>query len=136
MGQIVCAAFIDFDRVLFVRRAAHRKWSADKWDLVGGHVEKGEELDVALVRECQEEVGLTPRAFDLVTTLFEEEDSERKSPFHIFRISVWEGSAARLLGHEHSELAWFGVEELVEVDLAFEGYRDAVSPLLQNQLTG
>ncbi|WP_409457366.1 NUDIX hydrolase [Rhizobium sp.] len=60
MTEIVCAAFIDHGRVLLMRRAVHRKWSANKWDLVGGHVDKGEGLDVALVRECQEEVGLRP----------------------------------------------------------------------------
>ncbi|MGA1834606.1 NUDIX domain-containing protein [Rhizobium wenxiniae] len=51
-----------------------------KWDLAGGHVEKGEGLDVALVRECQEEVGLTPRAFDHVATLYEDDDPEKNLP--------------------------------------------------------
>ncbi|MBW9090782.1 NUDIX domain-containing protein [Rhizobium wenxiniae] len=91
MAEIVCAAFIDDGRVLLARRAAHRKWSANKWDLVGGHVEKGEGLDVALVRECQEEVGLTPRAFDHVATLYEDDDRKKKSPFHIFRVPLWDG---------------------------------------------
>jgi 8-oxo-dGTP diphosphatase len=131
MAEIVCAAFIEHGRVLLVRRAAHRKWSANKWDLVGGHVEKGEGLDVALVRECQEEVGLTPRAFDHVATLYEDDDPKQKSPFHIFRVPVWDGGAARLLGDEHSELGWFGLTDLQEGELAFEAYRHVVLPLLE-----
>jgi len=131
MAEIICAAFINNGRVLLVRRAAHRKWSANKWDLVGGHVEKGEGLDVALVRECQEEVGLTPRAFDHVATLYEDDDRKKKSPFHIFRVPIWDGGNARLLGHEHSELGWFAVDGFLDAELAFNAYRDVVLPLLQ-----
>jgi mutator protein MutT len=131
MAKIVCAAFIDDGRVLLERRAAHRKWCANKWDLVGGHVEKGEGLDVAVVRECQEEVGLTPRAFDHVATLYEDDDRKKKSPFHVFRVSVWDGGSARLLGHEHSEFAWFAIGDFLEAELALKAYRDVVEPLLQ-----
>jgi 8-oxo-dGTP diphosphatase len=130
MAEIVCAAFIDHGRVLLVRRAAHRRRSANKWDLVGGHVEKGEGLDVALVRECQEEVGLTPRAFDYAT-LYEDDDRKKRSPFHIFRVPVWDGGNARLLGHEHSELGWFAADGFLEAELAFDAYRDVVLPLLE-----
>ncbi len=131
MAEIICAAFIDNGRVLLVRRAAHRKWSANKWDLVGGHVEKEEGLDVALVRECQEEVGLTPPAFDHVATLYEDDDRKKRSPFHIFRVPLWDGGTAQLLGHEHSELGWFAIDDFLETELAFEAYRDVVRPLLE-----
>ncbi|WP_313607165.1 NUDIX hydrolase [Rhizobium sp.] len=131
MTEIVCAAFIDHGRVLLMRRAVHRKWSANKWDLVGGHVDKGEGLDVALVRECQEEVGLTPRAFDHVATLYEDDDRKKKSPFHVFRVPLWDGGSARLLGHEHSELGWFAIDAFLDAELAFEAYRDVVRPLLE-----
>jgi 8-oxo-dGTP pyrophosphatase MutT (NUDIX family) len=77
MKEIVCAALIEGEKILLVRRAPHRKWSPHLWDLVGGHVEKGEELEVALVRECREEVGLKPLAFSLEATLFEDSDDER-----------------------------------------------------------
>jgi 8-oxo-dGTP diphosphatase len=131
VAEIVCAAFIDLGQVLLVKRSAHRKWSANKWDLVGGHVEKDEGLDVALVRECQEEVGLTPRAFDHVATLYEDVDTKRTSPFHIFRVPLWDGGSARLLGDEHSELGWFALDDFLKTALAFEAYRGVVTPLLQ-----
>lgn len=130
MAKIVCAAFIEQDRVLLVRRAPHRKWGANLWDLVGGHVEKGEALDVALVRECQEEVGLTPLAFNHLATVFEENDNQQKSPFHIYAIPTWAGGAPKLLGTEHSELAWFSSNELSKVNLALEEYRSVVSRAL------
>ncbi|MEB2846777.1 NUDIX domain-containing protein [Rhizobiales bacterium RZME27] len=126
MSLLVCAVFIDANRALLVKRAHHRKWSQDRWDLVGGHVEKGEGLDVALVRECQEEVGLTPLAFNHVATLFEADDRKRKSPFHIYAVRHWTGGAAKLLGHEHSELGWFLKDELEELELAMPEYRAVI----------
>jgi 8-oxo-dGTP diphosphatase len=131
MRKIVCAAFLDGEKILLVRRAPHRKWSPNLWDLVGGHVEKGEELDVALVRECQEEVGLTPLAFSLEATLFEDSDDERKRPFHIYAIRSWDGGRAQLLGTEHSELGWFAAREVSDIELALPGYRAVIAEILR-----
>ncbi|WP_409527825.1 NUDIX hydrolase [Rhizobium sp.] len=86
-----------------------------KWDLAGGHVEKGEGLDVTLVRECQEEVGLTPRAFDHVATLYEDDDPEKKSRFDIFRVRIWDGGTPRQLGDEHSEFRWFTIDDFLSL---------------------
>lgn len=130
MKTIVCAAFIEGEKILLVRRAPHRKWSPHLWDLVGGHVEKGEEQDVALVRECQEEVGLTPLAFSLEATLFEDSDGERKRPFYIYAIRSWEGKMPQLLGTEHSELGWFTARDVIKFDLALPGYRAVITEIL------
>lgn len=104
MAKIVCGAFVEGGKVLLVRRASHRKWSPNCWDLVGGHVEKGEALDVAIVRECKEEVGLMPLALEHVTILFE--DEKPKTPFHVFTIRRWEGGHPR--SSELSILNWVG----------------------------
>lgn len=131
MAEIVCAAFYENDRVLFVRRAAHREWGANLWDLVGGHVDDGETLDIALVRECQEEVGLTPLASRELTTLYESDDCKQKSPFHIYAVPTWSGGRPQLLGTEHSQLAWFSADEIADLDLALEGYRPLVLAALK-----
>src|ERR1700722_19353993 len=47
-------------RVLLGLRAPSKKAWPRHWDTIGGHVEDGESLDDALVREIQEEVGVTP----------------------------------------------------------------------------
>lgn len=130
MKSIVCGAFIANEKILLVRRAPHRKWSPNLWDLVGGHVEKGEGLDVALVRECEEEVGLTPLAFNPVATLFEHADEERKRPFYVYAIRSWRGQNAELLGTEHSELGWFSAKEVSEIQLALSGYSAVVAEIL------
>ena len=126
MADLICAAFIHNGRGLFVRRASHRKWGADLWDLVGGHVDNGETIDIALVRDCQEEVGLTPLAFSHLATLYDEKDRKQKSPFHVYAVPTWSGGAPQLFGTEHSELAWFTAAEVADLDLALEGYRPIV----------
>lgn len=107
MAKIVCAAFIKNDKVLLVRRGSHRKWSPRQWDLVGGHVDKGERLDVAIVRECQEEVGLTPRVLNHVAALYEDGDAELKTPFHVYAVRLWQGGVPSLLGTEHPNWGGF-----------------------------
>ena len=130
MANIVCAAFIESDKVLMVRRAPHRKWSPQRWDLVGGHVDKDEELVVAIVRECQEEVGLTPLALEHVATLYEDRDSKLKAPFHVYVVRHWQGGTPSLLGTEHSELGWFSRAEVAKIHLALSGYRRLLDQML------
>jgi len=130
MANIVCAAFIENDKVLLVRRAPHRKWSPERWDRVGGHVDKGERLDVAIVRECQEEVGLTPLVLEHVATLYEDSDLKLKAPFHVYAVRHWQGGTPSLLGTEHSELGWFSRGEVAEIDLALSGYRRLINQML------
>lgn len=54
LTTIVLAAFIEDGRVLMGRRADHKKQFPGDWDLIGGHVDEGETLEVAIVREVQE----------------------------------------------------------------------------------
>ncbi|AOB33286.1 NUDIX hydrolase [Bordetella sp. H567] len=49
-------------RLWVARRALNKATDPGMWDtLVGGLVASGESLDVALIRECEEEAGLAPR---------------------------------------------------------------------------
>ena len=93
---------------------------------------KGEGLDEALVRECEEEVGLTPLAFNKVATLYESRDEKQKSPFHTYAVPLWKGGQASLLGTEHSELGWFGREDLEAMELAMPEYRSVILQMLQD----
>ena len=132
MTKIVCAAFVRTGQILLVRRATHRKWYPDHWDLVGGHVDKGEGIEKALIRESVEEVGLRPTSFELIETIFEEDDRKEKTPFHIYAVSGWTGKEAQLLGDEHSELGWFSWEQVRDLAIALEGYRPIIGRILGN----
>ncbi|WP_309232102.1 NUDIX hydrolase [Micromonospora tarensis] len=55
-----CAGALIVDhggRIFFHRRSPHRRLFANCWDIVGGHLEPGEEIVEALRREITEETG-------------------------------------------------------------------------------
>ncbi len=51
----------DQDRVLLAMKK--RGVGVGKWNGVGGKVEAGETIEQAMIRECQEEIGVTPLAY-------------------------------------------------------------------------
>ena len=87
--------------LLLGRRAAHRSYP-DCWDLIGGHVEPGEAFEQTLVREVEEETGVTPVQFTRFVSLHADE---------IYRVDAWTGGNPALRGDEHAELRWFTVAE-------------------------
>ena len=99
--------------VLLARRAPWKKVAPDLWDAVGGHVEPGESLAEALVREVREEVGVTPTSFHLLDSI-QEKRPELYGPslHHIFVVTSWTGGQPKKLGDEHSEIRWFTEDEV------------------------
>ena len=66
-----CGLLIANDRILLGRRTADRRIYPNVWDVIGGHLEPGETLEEALIREVEEEIGVTPTAFSRLTTIAE-----------------------------------------------------------------
>jgi 8-oxo-dGTP diphosphatase len=117
-GMIVRAG-----RVLLGRRAPHRRVCPDTWDLIGGHVEPGETLDQALVRELAEEIGIAPTAFAEIAMIDFTEEAGEAVHFHLFRVTAFDGEP-RLANDEHSDLRWFAFAEAAALpDLASARYR-------------
>ena len=48
------------NKVLILKRGSTANWMPNKWSLVGGVVDSGEEPKEAIIRECFEEIGLKP----------------------------------------------------------------------------
>ena len=86
-------------RVLLGRRSAHKTY-AGGWDVPGGHVELGESLEDALLRELAEELGMVPTIWALHST-----PDARHIQLHLFIVSQWRGSPSTR-GDEHSEIRW------------------------------
>ncbi len=60
-----------------------RGFGAGKWNGVGGKIEAGESIEDALVRECEEEVGVTPLSWEKVAELDFVQDSSSE-PWHMY----------------------------------------------------
>jgi 8-oxo-dGTP diphosphatase len=108
------ALFISRDgKVLLGLRAPSKKVWPCHWDTIGGRVEQGESVEDALVREAQEEVGVTPTRFRLVATVRERQPEIYGDMLHhIYAVTRWQGGEPANVCDEHTELKWFSVSEM------------------------
>jgi 8-oxo-dGTP diphosphatase len=108
---IVGAAIIEEGRVLACARSNPPEF-AGRWEFPGGKVEPGESDIEALVRECQEELGVEVIVGDRVGS-----DVPLAHGWAILRVyaaRLAEGGVPKLL--EHSDMRWLGAGELDSVD--------------------
>lgn len=118
--QIVGAVLVQDGKLLLGRRSAHRRSYPGMWDVIGGHVEPGEDNLSALVRELREELGIEPTRF----VAFADFDFGGQLHMQVFRVDEWRG-VPRLNNDEHSELGWFDVAAARSLpDLASPHYAD------------
>jgi 8-oxo-dGTP diphosphatase len=86
-----------------------RRFGAGKWNGAGGKVEPGETYEQAAIRECQEEIGVTPIALEKVGELhfFDLPDVEHYT--HVYTTGTWKGEP-----YETEEMAprWFAESEV------------------------
>ena len=100
--NVAAAAIVNANNeVLIARRAAHRH-QGDRWEFPGGKLELGETAEHALVRELQEELGITPTAFRRLITI-RHHYGDKAVCLHVFRVDAFTGTPH---GHEGQPLAW------------------------------
>lgn len=99
------------DEILICQRAAN-KARGSMWEFVGGKVERGETKEVALIRECQEELGITLAIERWVM------DVAHTYPDITVNLTLFvatiEHGVPQLL--EHQVMQWVRPSELVEYD--------------------
>ena len=117
IARTVGALFIRPDgKILLGLRASSKKVWPGHWDTIGGHVEDGESLDDALIREVQEEAGVTPTEFKLIATAKERQpEIYGDALHHVYAITRWQGGDPANVSDEHTELKWFSVGEMREL---------------------
>jgi 8-oxo-dGTP diphosphatase len=108
---IVGAAIIEDGRVLGCARAEPPEM-AGRWEFPGGKVEPGEAEIEALIRECDEELGVRVAVGERVG-----DDVTLGHGWAVLRVyaAVLDGPE-RPQPLEHLELRWLGVDELDSVD--------------------
>lgn len=105
--QVAIGIVVMGGKVLVARRheAQHQ---GGLWEFPGGKVDNGETPEQAVVRECQEEVGLTPLN-PLVFDRIEHDYGDRQVHLHVFLVTDAEGAAE---GREGNPIRWCPLNEL------------------------
>lgn len=70
------------DQILLAMKK--RGFGAGKWNGVGGKLNDSETVEQALVRECQEEIGVTPLEYKKVAELDFVQDVDTPDPWHMY----------------------------------------------------
>jgi mutator protein MutT len=89
-----------------------RGFGVGKWNGVGGKVEAGESIEQALLRECEEEIGIKPTAYHKVAIhmfTYPQNGETLQQEMHVFLSDQWEGEP-----EETEEMAprWFPIAEI------------------------
>jgi mutator protein MutT len=99
------------DRILLAMKK--RGFGVNRWNGVGGKLEAGETLEQALVRECQEEIEVTPKSWQLVAEHDFTGETREGDPWHMYVYAYfcddWEGEPT-----ETEEMApqWFDIADI------------------------
>ena len=123
--EVVAALILQSGKVLLGQRAATRAYFPGVWDMFGGHLEAGEQPAETLVRELQEEWGITPLQWQYLETLELTDETSDHWIFHLYLVTGWEGAPTNRQVEEHSTIGWFSLSQALELDLA-----DAIYPAL------
>jgi 8-oxo-dGTP diphosphatase len=108
---IVGAAIIEQGRLLACARADPPEL-AGRWEFPGGKVEDGETETEALIRECEEEIGVK---VDVGSRVGDDVPLGRGwAVLRVYLARLLDGQQPQRL--EHAELRWLGREELYSVD--------------------
>jgi mutator protein MutT len=103
------------DQILLAMKK--RGFGAGRWNGVGGKLDEGETIEHALVRECQEEIGVTPTSYTAVAELDFIQDAE-VDPWHMYVYAyiadTWDGEPEE---SEEMAPAWYAIKDIPYDDM-------------------
>lgn len=100
------------NRVLLLRRGKTAPWMPGKYCLPGGHVEPGEDIQYAAVRELNEETGISYQVEELDSITIRYNSGYSKLVW-IARIN----DSKIFLNYEHDSWSWINYDELYSYPL-------------------
>jgi 8-oxo-dGTP diphosphatase len=101
------------DQTLLARRC-NTGYQDGNYSLVAGHVEAGESVTEALIREAREEIGITVAAQDLefVHLLHRRAEDDLTYFDFFFAAHRWQGEVTNCEPHKCDDLRWFPLAAL------------------------
>ena len=111
MTEVVAALIWQNDKFMICQRPAHKARGL-LWEFVGGKVEAGETKEAALIRECQEELGVTLSVGDVFMEVTHEYP-DITVQLTLFHAVIAEGEPQKL---EHKDIRWITPAEIPQYD--------------------
>jgi 8-oxo-dGTP diphosphatase len=122
--EIIARAVIRRDGKVLLARHKAKSWSF----LPGGHVEPGEPVETALVRELAEELGVDATVVRMARVVehgYVEDDATHHELNLVFDVELAEFNVASQ--EAHLEFEWFALDQLADVDLRPSPLKDALT---------
>lgn len=103
--------FIQDDKILLLRRF-NTGYEDGNYSVVAGHVDAGETVTQAAVREAHEEAGvrIQPGALQVIHVMNRKSFDERIDFF--VRVTAWEGEIRNMEPEKCDDLSWFALASL------------------------
>ena len=115
MKRLTVLFLIRHDQVLLAMKK--RGFGEGRWNGVGGKLEPGETVEQALVRECQEEIGVTPRQFTKAAEIIFDEQHKgvrEKLQVHVYVGTAWDGEPIET---DEMRPQWFALADIPYTDM-------------------
>lgn len=108
------AAHIFFlrDSKLLMLRRSNTGWEDGSYSVVAGHVEDGESVTDAALREIREEAGVSVERDDLKVSSVMHRRSGGSRIDYFFVVTRWAGEIFNMEPHKCDDLRWFELQDL------------------------
>ncbi len=123
--------FLQRDQKVLLLRRCNTGYEDGKYSVVAGHMEEGESVTQAAIRELKEEVGVELRPSDVrvVGVMLRKSDDQRVDFF--LSVATWRGDIVNREPNCCDDLSWFPIDGLPEnvvgyVRRALQNYEQGV----------
>lgn len=123
--------------ILFVKRSENDSFLPGSWELPGGGVEYGENIEKTLRREIKEECGLDAEVgFPVAASDYYMKDDKKEIQRVeiIFLCKLINPTQTIILSREHSEYKWVSSNKISELELS-NYMRDIINNTLRNPIS-
>lgn len=104
--------------VLMGKRVKNRSSYPNAWSFFGGHCEEHETYYDCLVRELNEELGITVTT----ATFLAYYDQQPNLQFELYAVTSWVGEVQNCAPNEHDAIQWFSLEKARQLPVAADTY--------------
>lgn len=90
----------------------HTGYEDGKYHVPAGHMDGGEPVSTALIRESKEEIGITIKSKDIKLVHVMHTAGEKERIGFFFEVKKWTGEIRNVEPEKHGEVRWFDLNKL------------------------